>query len=63
MENKSLKFMVEYVDDFNKKHITILDKLSDVKFYQDRFYNKVKYEPIEFKQEYAETGYIGTFIS
>lgn len=63
MENKSIKFMVEYVDDFNRKHITILDKLSDVKFYQNRFDNKVKYEPIEYKREYAETGHIGTFVS
>ena len=59
---KNLKFMVKYVDDFNRKHITILDNLSDVKFYQNRFYNRVEYEPLETKNENAETDYIGSLV-
>ena len=35
--NQKVVYMVTYLDDFNKKHITFVESLSDVKFLEDRF--------------------------
>ena len=38
-------FNVFYVDDANRKHITVAQDLSEVRFIQDRF-DYVEFEPI-----------------
>ena len=42
--NQKVVYMVTYLDDFNKKHITFVESLSDVKFLEDRFGNKISYK-------------------
>lgn len=38
-----IKYVVHYVDDFGKKHMTFVKTLKEIKFYQERFI-KVSYE-------------------
>lgn len=40
MKNKKadVTYMVSYVDDYNKKHITFVKKFSEVRFLEERFY-------------------------
>ena len=47
---EKVKFLVEYQDDFQRKHITLANSLSEVRYLQDRFLNKVRYEPLEQKK-------------
>ena len=44
--NQKVVYMVTYLDDFNKKHITFVESLSDVQFLEDRFGN-VYFEILE----------------
>ena len=39
-------FIVKYVDDFKKTHLTVARNLKELRFIQDRF-DTVTYEPIE----------------
>ena len=41
------RFILEYVDDFKRKHITIVNSISEVKFYEERFFGNVIYTPIK----------------
>jgi len=40
------RFILEYVDDNKRKHITIVNNLSEVKFYEERFFGNVIYTPL-----------------
>ncbi len=65
MDNKNIaNFMIEYIDDLHRKHLTFVKSFSEVKFYKERFDGRVKFEPIsrEVKED-AATGHIGTFLS
>ena len=51
---KNVKFVVQYSDDFNRKHITFVKGFSEVKFYMDRFdTNKVSYHPLNESFEFS----------
>ena len=43
LNNKKVTYMVKYVDDNKKKHITFVRSFSEVKFLEDRFC-RVSYE-------------------
>jgi len=64
MKEKNLRIMIEYFDDDNRKHITVVNSFSDVKFLKERFCNKVSYNIID-SNNYQErgTGYIGMVMS
>lgn len=47
-------FMIEYLDDFNHKHITIVRNFSDIDFYKERFSGRVSYFPVMKGKEVRE---------
>lgn len=54
MENtKMVVFMVTYQDDNHKKHITFVQKYSEVKFLKDRF-GDIKFELTDFYPYFSE---------
>lgn len=54
MENaKMVVFMVTYQDDNHKKHITFVQKYSEVKFLKDRF-GDIKFELTDFYPCFSE---------
>ena len=65
MKKNDLRILVEYFDDNNSKHITVVNSFSDVEFLKERFWDRVKYEVIDKSQpsKNAVSGYIGIFIN
>ena len=47
MKKNDLRILVEYFDDNNSKHITVVNSFSDVEFLKERFWDRVKYEVID----------------
>ena len=43
------RFILEYVDDYKRKHITIVNSISEVRFYEERFFGNVIYTPLKGK--------------
>ena len=65
MKKNDLRILVQYLDDNNSKHITVVNSFSDVKFLKERFWDRVEYEIIDKNQPLgnAVSGYIGIFIN
>ena len=43
------RFILEYVDDHKRKHITIVNSISEVRCYEERFLGNVIYTPLKGK--------------
>lgn len=55
MKENNLRIMIEYFDDDNRKHITVVNSFSEVNFLKERYYNKVNYNVID-SSSYQERG-------
>ena len=55
MKENNLRIMIEYFDDDNRKHITVVNSFSEVNFLKERYYNKVNYNVID-SNSYQERG-------